>query len=79
VNVIHVQHVMHLKRSKYLTTRFPESKYTPDALDRMRYIVNSLADSDVNTARYYFRRGAYLAAINRAQRAITELRPRSSN
>jgi outer membrane protein assembly factor BamD len=38
----------------------------------MRYIVNSLADSDVNTARYYFRRGAYLAAINRAQRAITD-------
>ena len=57
---------------KILTTRFPESKYTPDALDRMRYIVNSLADSDVNTARYYFRRGAYLAAINRAQRAITD-------
>jgi outer membrane protein assembly factor BamD len=57
---------------KTLTTRFPESKYTPDALDRMRYIVNSLADSDVNTARYYYRRGAYLAAINRAQRAITD-------
>jgi outer membrane protein assembly factor BamD len=57
---------------KTLTTRYPESKYTPDALDRMRYIVNSLADSDVNTARYYYRRGAYLAAINRAQRAITD-------
>ena len=57
---------------KILTTRFPESKYTPDALDRMRYIVNSLADSDVGTARYYYRRGAYLAAINRAQRAITD-------
>ena len=57
---------------KTLTTRFPESKYTPDALDRMRYIVNSLADSDVGTARYYYRRGAYLAAINRAQRAITD-------
>jgi outer membrane protein assembly factor BamD len=57
---------------KTLTTRFPESKYTPDALDRMRYIVNSLADSDTNTARYYYRRGAYLAAINRAQRAITD-------
>ena len=57
---------------KTLTTRYPESKYTPDALDRMRYIVNSLADSDVNTARYYYRRGAYLAAVNRAQRAITD-------
>ena len=57
---------------KILTTRFPDSKYTPDALDRMRYIVNSLAESDVGTARYYYRRGAYLAAINRAQRAITD-------
>jgi outer membrane protein assembly factor BamD len=46
--------------------------YTPDALDRMRYIVNALADSDVNTARYYYRRGAYLAAVNRAQRAMTD-------
>lgn len=57
---------------KTLVTRYPESKYTPDALARMRYIVNSLAESDVNTARYYFRRGAYLAAVNRAQRAITD-------
>lgn len=57
---------------KILTTRFPDSKYTPDALDRMRYIVNSLADSDVNTARFYYRRGAFLAAINRAQIAITD-------
>lgn len=57
---------------KILTTRFPDSKYTPDALDRMRYIVNSLADSDVNTARFYYRRGAFLAAINRAQTAITD-------
>lgn len=57
---------------KTLTTRFPDSKYTPDALDRMRYIVNSLADSDVNTARFYYRRGAFLAAINRAQLAITD-------
>jgi outer membrane protein assembly factor BamD len=57
---------------KILTTRFPDSKYTPDALDRMRYIVNSLADSDVNTARFYYRRGAFLAAINRAQTAMTD-------
>ena len=57
---------------KILTTRYPNSTYTPDALDRMRYIVNALADSDVNTARYYFRRGAYLAAVNRAQRAMTD-------
>jgi outer membrane protein assembly factor BamD len=56
----------------YLTTNFPNSKYTPDALDRMRYIVNALAESDVNAARYYYRRGAYLATINRAQGAIKD-------
>ena len=57
---------------KTLTTNFPDSKYTPDALDRMRYIVNSLAESDVNAARYYYRRGAYVAAINRAQTTLKD-------
>ena len=57
---------------KTLTTNFPDSKYAPDALDRMRYIVNSLAESDVNAARYYFRRGAYVAAINRAQTTLKD-------
>jgi outer membrane protein assembly factor BamD len=57
---------------KILVNRFPNSKYAPDATDRMRYIVNSLAESDVNAARYYFRRGAYLATINRAQNAIKD-------
>lgn len=57
---------------KILSTRFPNSKYTPDAIDRMRYIVNSLAESDVNAARFYYRRGAYLATVNRAQQAIKD-------
>ncbi len=57
-----------------LVARFPESKYTPDARLRMSYIVNSLAQSEVNVARYYLSRGAYVAAINRAQTAIEEFR-----
>jgi len=57
-----------------LVTRFPESKYTPDARLRMGHIVNSLAQSEVNVARYYFSRGAYVAAVNRAQTAIEEFR-----
>jgi hypothetical protein len=32
------------------------------------YIVNSLAQYEVHVARYYYSRGAYVAAINRAQR-----------
>ena len=38
----------------------------------MTFIVNSLADYEVHVARYYFRRGAYLAAANRAQQAVRE-------
>ena len=40
----------------------------------MTYIVNSLALYEVHVARYYFSRGAYVAAINRAQLAITDYR-----
>ena len=59
---------------KDLVTRFPESRYTPDARQRMNYIVNSLAQYEVHVARYYYSRGAYLAAINRAQIALSDYR-----
>ena len=59
---------------KELATRFPESRYTPDAKARMGYTVNSLAQSEVHVARYYYSRGAYVAAINRAQTAIADYR-----
>jgi outer membrane protein assembly factor BamD len=57
---------------KELANRFPDSRYAPEASQRMNYIVNSLAQSEVHVARYYFERRAYLAAINRAQTAITD-------
>ncbi len=57
---------------KELVTRFPNSRYTPDATLRMTYIVNSLASYELHVARYYFSRGAYVAAINRAQLAVTD-------
>lgn len=59
---------------KELVARFPDSRYTPDARLRMSYIVNSLAQSEVHVARYYYSRGAYVAAINRAQSAIADYR-----
>lgn len=55
-----------------LTTRFPDSKYSPEARQRMTYIVNSLAAYEVHVARYYASKGAHVAAINRAQQAIAE-------
>ena len=57
---------------KMLVTRFPNSKYTADAQQRMQYIANSLAKHDVQVAEHYFKRGAYLAAINRAQQVIKD-------
>lgn len=57
---------------KELVTRFPDSRYTPDARQRMVYIVNSLAQYDVHVARYYFDRGAYVAAVSRAQSSIKD-------
>jgi outer membrane protein assembly factor BamD len=59
---------------KELVARFPDSRYTPDARARMTYIVNSLAQYEVHVARYYHSRGAYVAAINRAQAALADYR-----
>jgi len=57
---------------KELTERFPDSRYAPDARLRMTYIINSLAQSEVHVARYYLQRGAHVAALNRAQQAVTD-------
>ncbi|NBQ90589.1 MAG: outer membrane protein assembly factor BamD [Betaproteobacteria bacterium] len=57
---------------KMLVDQFPNSRYAPDARLRMDYIANALAEYELRVARYYFERGAYLAAANRAQQAIRE-------
>ncbi len=57
---------------KELTTRFPDSKYSAEARQRMTYIVNTLASYEVHVARYYFGLGAYVAAANRAQIALAD-------
>ena len=61
---------------KELVTLFPDSKYAPDARVRMQYLVNALAKHELHVARYYQRRGAYIAAVNRAQ-AVLVLYPGS--
>jgi outer membrane protein assembly factor BamD len=53
-----------------LVKRFPDSKYTADARQRMIYLRNNLALGEVNVARYYMKRGAYVAAANRANYVI---------
>jgi outer membrane protein assembly factor BamD len=57
---------------KNLVEQYPQSKYAEDARTRMNYILNSLAAYEVHVARYYFRRGAYIAAANRAQQTVQE-------
>lgn len=57
---------------KRLVDQFPQSTYTPDARQRMDYIANTLAQYEVHVARYYLRRGAYVAAANRAQQMVSE-------
>ena len=50
-----------------LVTLFPESKYASDASQRMLFLRDTLAKHEIHVARYYMRRGGYLAAVNRAK------------
>lgn len=50
--------------------QFPESEYAHDARKRMIYLRNRLADYEVAVARYYVRRGAWVAALARAKYAV---------
>lgn len=52
---------------KELVTRFPDSRYSPDALKRMTHLRNTLASHEVQAASYYLERGVYLAAANRGK------------
>jgi outer membrane protein assembly factor BamD len=53
-----------------LIRRFPNSEYVPDARQRMVFLRNRLAEYENHVADYYLRRGAYIAAINRAKYAL---------
>jgi outer membrane protein assembly factor BamD len=53
-----------------LIRRFPDSEYVPDARQRMVFLRNRLAEYENHVADYYIRRGAYVAAINRAKYAL---------
>lgn len=57
---------------KELVARFPDSRYAADATARMNYLVTAMAQSEVNVARFYLQRGAYIAAVQRAQNAVRE-------
>jgi outer membrane protein assembly factor BamD len=52
---------------KELVTRYPDSRYAADSRERMDLLVDALARHELNVARYYLKRGAWLGAVNRAQ------------
>jgi outer membrane protein assembly factor BamD len=53
-----------------LVRRFPNSRYTKDAQRRMLFLRNNLARHEMHVANYYLRRGAYVAAANRAKYVV---------
>ncbi len=53
-----------------LIEKYPESKYAADAARRMSFIKNRLAKYELSIARYYVKRGAYVAAANRGQHVV---------
>ena len=53
-----------------LIRRFPDSRYVPDARQRMIFLRNNLAAYEIAVAEYYMRRKAYIAAANRARYAL---------
>jgi outer membrane protein assembly factor BamD len=55
-----------------LIKRYPDSRYTPDARKRVAWLVNTIAENEVHVAEYYYKRGAYVAAANRAQKVVTD-------
>jgi len=53
-----------------LVRKFPNSKYSKDARQRMLFLRNNLAEYEIHVARYYMKRQAYLAASNRAKYVV---------
>ena len=63
---------------KELVERYPKSRYYNDATQRMIYLVNTLAQHELHVARYYMKRTAFLAALNRAK-YVLEYYPNSTS
>ena len=56
-----------------LLSRYPESKYAPDARQRMVALRNRLAAYEIHAANYYMKRKAYVAAVNRGKYVVEHM------
>tara|TARA_B110000967_G_scaffold159087_1_gene164632 strand:+ start:267 stop:1085 length:819 start_codon:yes stop_codon:yes gene_type:complete len=59
---------------KELTLVFPKSEYYDDAITRMSYLMNKIAERELHVARYYMKRKAYVASLNRAKYVLENYR-----
>ncbi len=57
---------------KRLVERYPQSPYSEDARKRMGYLLNAQARHEVIVARFYLKRQAYVAAVNRSKTIINQ-------
>jgi len=57
-----------------LIQRYPNSRYAADARQRLTWLVSTIAENEVHVAQYYYERGAYVAAVNRAKTVITDFK-----
>lgn len=68
---IHTRDTTNLKAAfdsfKTLVEVYPESKYAPDARQRMIHLRNLLAESQLHAAKFYMERDSYVGAANRAK------------
>tara|TARA_Y200000002_G_scaffold320426_1_gene280202 strand:+ start:754 stop:1473 length:720 start_codon:yes stop_codon:yes gene_type:complete len=53
--------------------RYPESEYIDAARERLIFLRNLIASSELDGAEYYMKRGAYLAALNRANYVLKNI------
>ena len=53
--------------------RYPESEYIDAARERLIFLRNLIASSELDGAEYYMKRGAYLAAVNRANYVLKNI------
>ena len=53
--------------------RYPESEYVDVARERLIFLRNLIASSELDGAEYYLKRGAYLGALNRANYVLKNI------
>ena len=54
-----------------IAQRYPSSRYVADSRRRIGYLTSARAQRETGIAHFYYRQGAYIAAINRAKEVLS--------